>query len=828
VTKAKGKVEEVELLQIAGLDTRVWQKDGSSTDNTGVVFTLAGEVAKIGGIQPLLKWARSSTVTIDPKTGEEMSHTGASPFYDDEYGYRYPLMSIGSFNLNGAVEILLEFGGMLAVLRGNNVELLAVGRRVAKRPSEGTQFLQVGGAVLILNGVDRNLKWDGHILSPLGILSAPSAPETPSWNTGELGSTVPFGVTPGNGVLAEAYSGSAIIKTSDDISNEYRYRLTWVNNQGSESEASAPSELFTDLSVTPAVGVDVAFWVRVSGLGQAPPQPDIIGRRLYRAGASGVTYYLLADLPGGLSDLYNDGSSITYESPVALSPTGYNLPPPTVKFAMFLRGITFYAGNKSAPNALYYSRGNGMKESVPQPRNVVQVTTEDGSDYITAMCVASDYGLVFTNRSIHMVTISKSGEPIITPVSQTIGAVGSRAVVNFEGRVFFFSENGVFSFDGAAPRPLSSELSNLVGDLPPAFLVDVVAFSEPKERRVCFSVRSSTPTRNDVTHDEFGHGPVPSYPGIGEVKEGRLRENNEVWSVHVDTGAISKSSVSVFDAMSYKGETLVAFSRDHYGPFFLHQYTASADYVHPGVPESVWFRLTDLGMWDCQSTVGEREGFAPAEPIHSFFETRWLTGKNPESDKTFYRLDVFYVQTGDYEIDLAWFTDWETKEIGSASVPMMDPSAVTWGGTAENAIETVGAVSSSVRNWGDVYPGLDFEPKIPTTWGEERLRSVKISLSSGTQHDPSGRPFPVVPGSSDPVQDLRISVDESEGLTAKSIKFRFGTPEMTNKYPRAGREIDNWKIVGFVLFYTDHGIRAEGTDVGYEQPTYESWLLDTP
>lgn len=793
MTKAKGRVEEVDLLQIAGLDGRVWQKDGSSTDNSGIVFTLRGEVAKIKGIQPLLEWAqyrKDKRESADDDPAEEINGT-ISPFWNDTTGKLYPAMSIGAFNLNGAVEILVEFGGMVGVVRGNNIDVLLSGRRVATRPSEGTQFLQVGGAVLILNGVDRNMKWDGHVMSPLGILSVPGVPETPGWSSGNDVNGISWTIG-----AANTAPGTAIIKTNNDVSNEYKYRLTWVNNQGTESEACAPSVAVSDSNVTGAAVPGTAFWVRVTGLAQDPPQPDIIGRRLYRAGSAGINYYLLADLPGSKTDLYTDGTSITYISPVELSPAGYNLPPPVSKFAMFLRGVTFYAGSPSAPNILYYSRGDGLKEAVPQPRNAIQITTEDGSDYITAMCVASDYGLVFTRRSIHMVTMDKNNDPIVTPVSQTIGASGNRAVVNFEGRVYFFAESGVFMFDGSAPRPLSSELSTLVEDLPAAYLKDIVAFSEPKERRICFSVRVSTPDRNEASGvDEYGI-PLPITPGdgSGHRRARRTGENNEVWSVHVDTGAVSKTGVSVFDAMQYKGETLVTFSRDQYGPI-LNPPPATA-------PHDTWFRLTDIGMWGCLNNVAE------SDPIKSFFETRWLTGKNPESDKTFYRVDIFYTQTGDYELDLAWFTDWDHDPVGVASMPMMDSSAVTWGGSVED-IRDPGDVK--VRRWGDIGYGGTFEPVTGTTWDEERTRSVRVDLGSGMVK--TSQPFPA-----------EQYGDHGEGLTAKSIKLQFGCPEMTALYPRSGRLWEKWKIVGFILFYSDHGIRSDGTDADYEQPDFESYV----
>ena len=766
MSKARGKVEEVDLLQITGLDGRVWQKDGSSTDNIGVVFSLRGEVVRIPGIQPLVEWSafdRDDTGT--PGT------LPASPFYDELTGTLLPLMSIGSFNINGAVEIMLEYGGKVAVVRGNQVKVLAEGRRVARRPSEGTEFVQVGGAVLILNGVDQNLKWDGHVVSPLGILSSPGAPDIPGWTDARQAGSPLFSTDTTN-----TYPGTGIQKTQNDLDNNYTYKLTWTNSEGIESEPSPASLTISDSAITPSVSIpDRTFWVYVSGLSQQPPQPDIVGRRLWRAGSQGQLYYLIADLPGTLSDVYLDGTSVTYSSHIQLDAAGSNLPPPRAKFAIFMRGVTFYAGNPAAPRTLYHSRPDGRKGAVPQPGNTGQITTEDGSDVITALAVAADYGLVFTKRSIHMITLDKTSTPVITPISQTVGAVGNRAVASFEGSIYFFSHSGVFSFDGSSPRPLSSELNSMVEDLPEEFLKDTVAFVDSTKRRVCFSVCTG-------------------------VKRGQLEgnENNEIWILHIDTGAISKAPFSVYDAMQYKGEVLVSFGRNMFGPIEDEDAGAGNLTVINDAP----FRLTDLGMWGCLNSLAELEGY------ESFFETKWLTGKNPESDKTFHRVDLFYSQTGDYNIDLKWFVDWEDELVGTAPVSMHDGSATTWNSVISSS-SPYHAGEIQPRKWDDSYPvvgGVQFVPTYAGKWDEKRVRSVRIDLGAASLQETA----------------------QSEGLTAKSIKLRVELNEPEDVvtvssgdngdviYTLTGpdmRMIAQWKIIGIVLFYSDHGVRAEGTDV---------------
>ena len=56
MSRAKGITQSFEAAQVAGIDKRVWQDKGTSTDNRGVQFTLKGEVATTPGIRPLVWW----------------------------------------------------------------------------------------------------------------------------------------------------------------------------------------------------------------------------------------------------------------------------------------------------------------------------------------------------------------------------------------------------------------------------------------------------------------------------------------------------------------------------------------------------------------------------------------------------------------------------------------------------------------------------------------------------------------------------------------------------------------------------------------------------
>jgi hypothetical protein len=725
MSRARGKVEKLDLVQVAGIDTRVWQKEGTSTDNLGVAFSLNGEVVKTQGIVDLIEWGEQFG---DKSTNYLWSTSGiATPFYDPLTGRTLPIVAIGAFAMNGAVEILIEYDGKIAVVRGNKLETIASGRHIAKKASEATQFLQVGDIVLILNGRNPNIKWDGVKVSPLGIASVPGAPIIAE--AVSRSGAVAFNTAVTNDP-STFIPGLFIQKIDGETTTEYQYKMTWVSESGQESEAGGGSNIVTNEGVD-ASSSTKGYYMLVAGLSSLEaPSDDIIGRWLYRGGMGGFGWGKLAYLPGISGDTYLDVNPTDWTTIYVLPPVNWSLPPPLAKFAAFFRGRVFYGGNPENPTHLYYSHNvaiappglEGGIEAVAQPGNTVQIASPDGGDYITGIEVAGDYALVFTQETTHMLSVAKDGSPVVTPMSQTVGCVSNRAAVSFENKVFFMSRSGLYAFDGNKPVPISSAFSTMVMNMPQAHLRETVAWVNPSERRANFSVSTG--------------------PGAS---------NNEVWSVHVDTGAVSRLPFKVTDAAPYKGETLVAYTRtERFGP-------ATA----PGVPVEV----SNIGVWGCQNAIAGDE-----EAITGQFDTRWAIGKNPQADKTFYRADVFYVQTGDISVSVKWFTDWDRDVVGSSSFNSADPDALVWDGTL--------ADGTTARTWDNAYPvGTAFTAK---TWDERRIRSTRINLSSSPDSDPSG-----------------------EELTAKSIKFRFET--LTDDTP--------WRLVGLILYYSDHGARSEGTDL---------------
>lgn len=764
MTKARGSVQAFDPSQVTGIDTRVWQEKGTSSDNRGVYFSLKGEVVSAEGIRPLVRaWKK-----VPVKFG--------SPVHYAKMQFPRMITSIGTFTNEGRTDILIECDGKISLVQGESITHILTNRHIPKNLSEATRFLQVANNLLILNGRDPNMKWDGEKATPLGIAGAPEAPTI----LGEEDGATEISISEQRvGLL---WSGHAMTKTTTKVT--YKYKVSWVSEFGQESELSSASNAVNDDNV----GEKHRYMVMVAGLEGPAPQDDIIGRNLYRS-LDLITYYLIRYLPGTDGDTYLDGidpeAPLSDKSPDPLS----NGPPPLCRFAFYFRGRTYYSGNTENPTALWYSKDKGGKEAVPVD-NFLLIGT-NAADRITGFSLSSDFVLVFKESSTFMLTQDKNGVPILTPMSSNIGAVSDRAAVGFEGKVYFVSRQGINAFDGTKVVPISKDISEIVRKIPSDTLKNSIAWVDPPNRRVYFSIAS-----------------------------GPKSFNNEVWAIHVDNGALSRVEAVVTAAARYKDMMLVGYSSHvEHGPVTPENWIENSGGTNPGV--------NDLGVWGAGSAIyyfnnpggtftpsisGDGNTvvahFPPLSKVsmRRSFETRWLYGSSPQSDKTFYRVDVFYVQTGGYQVGskalntedfdnriyVKWFTDWDRNIIGEDYLTPADQDALLWNDAKLNSI---GGQTGPLL-WKDFHDTASIPKKL---WDEKRVRCKKINIRVTDPLDPLDH----LSGIARPKSQLvNTGSDQSgENITAKSLKLSFD-----------GGGDAGWRIVGFLLHMKDHGIRGEGTD----------------
>jgi hypothetical protein len=745
MSKARGKLQTFEPANVAGIDTRIWQGKGSASDINGVEFSLRGEIVKAFGYQRLLEWKKEETKKRTTDRGKPVDPRASS---EDNPLEGSEVLTLGTFTWGGSTELLIAYWttpteGVTPLLRGKvTVAVLETNAlreiysyyigKTRPRPNKYPRLIDVGPYMLITVDGMKPRKWDGRILSMVGIQDVPEPIQAAVVvGLGDEEDTDPTAIPTKVGDFWESYS----FGQDDATAAELEYYQTFLNMYGQESNLSAVSNrvvlndylgvdaksYFTPMTpgdmsgsnplltqynvqvategdyttdggktntlpnVTRSAGKKDNRLVAFLDLGDPPPQIDIVQRLIYRS-IGGQTPTALPRRLGVASNTHFDVRRIMTSSVTPAPAPGENDPPPSARWAFAFRGRVYYRGEDSL---LYYSKLN-FPEAV-SATNFIEINNNDG-DEITGWGAAQDYAIVFKRKSAYLLTHDKNEEPIITPLQATFGAITDRAVVSFDNNTYFLSDIGFHLFDGSSFKRLSSVLDEKVKQLPKHTREAATVFSDRQNNRVYISVNGN--------------------PGI---------ENNEVWVIHTDNGSFSViDDRSVVAAVPYKDEVVIASNADSDGN-------------------------ANLFLWGTGYDL-DGTGFTGS------YSTEWLELKNPHSDKRFYKLLMYFVQTGNVTMTVSWFTDWDDRTAaGSETFTLDETDTVYWG--------------KSDVTWSATGK-----------WDERRLVSKFVDLKE-------------------------VSGSTAQTITAKSMRFKFETTAANTPF----------RLVGWQVVADDYGERDEGT-----------------
>jgi len=763
MSKARGKLQTFEPANVAGLDTRVWQGKGSAGAIDGVEFSLRGEIVKAFGYQRLLEWERAPVTKLtlgsprDPGGTSQIIVPGSKAEVNPFAGFE--ILTLGTFTWGGSTELVVAywvppghsprssvpaegtdaFRGkvLIAVLETNRLKIIYsyfLGR-TKPRPNKYPRFIDAGPYLVITVDGMKPRKWDGKLLTMMGLHVVPEPIQAAAIvGTGD-DRDAPTDKPSAVGDFWESHS----FGQDDATAAELQYFQTFLNMYGQESNLSAASNRLV-LSDYLMVDAKKSF---------SPTNAWQQGDQLQTGQPNTSASSMVVTTEGSYS---TDGSSDNTIPTVTRNEAADNLrlvafldlgdPPPQVDIVQRLlyRSVGSQAptslprrlgvasnthfdvrrvvassvtpapgpGENDPPpparwaftfrgrvyyrgedSVLYYSKLN-FPEAV-SATNFIEINTNDG-DTITAWGAAQDYAIVFKRKSAYLLTHDKSEEPIITPLQGTFGAITDRAVISFNNNTYFLSDIGFHLFDGSSFKRLSAILDEKVKQLPVHTREAATVFPDRANNRIYIAVNGN--------------------PGV---------ENNEVWAIHTDNGAFTViDGRSVVAAVPYKDEVVVASNEDLNG--------------NP-----------NLFLW---GTGYDVDGSA----FTGSYSTEWLELKNPHSDKRFYKLLMYFVQTGNITMTVSWYTDWDERTAaGSATFTLKADDALYW--------------DDATKTWSDDYK-----------WDERRLVSKFVDLKetlSGTAQD----------------------------ITAKSVRFEFKTTAADTPF----------RLVGWQVVADDYGERAEGT-----------------
>ena len=437
--------------------------------------------------------------TVDPSTGAWDNRLGYEKFFASSAAYlpftnQERIESLYVWNTHNSAKTYHLFeaartGSTTSTLyytvgngpTGPTLETVRLGRTVPTNSEPATSFAPFGRFLIITNGHDQPAKFDGERLTPLGWQSIPG-PVTP-WrvDTGDLGvgneQNITIGAPAGQttNYLPEGFvQNIGLGSTTNDAKNAYKWKVSWVNETGSESPLSPGSELVT--WVTPNYSTGVVFYRnRRNGvyLSDVPVGPSgTVARRLYRTmnlgdGATtdgNETYFFVAQINNNLETVYVDYTPDQFLVNLAPEATQSILfPAVSTRFSATFKGVLFIDGGQANSTRIFYS--NPLSPDSFSSSSYFEVGVREGGD-ITGLFPYYNQLLVFRENSIEMIRGDSVNGFQITPFLSGVGTRAASTATTIPGiGVLFLGNDGIYRINGGLDGGSTIKVSKVSDDL---------------------------------------------------------------------------------------------------------------------------------------------------------------------------------------------------------------------------------------------------------------------------------------------------------------------------------------------------------------------------
>jgi hypothetical protein len=461
------------------------------------------EVQRVGGLDELLPQKDDSATilenfTVDPATGGWDNRIGYEKFFPNGVLYqpfttekRIHSLYVWSTH-NGARTYHLFESENIASQRvdlkftvgntgaGGGLVTVDAFRKIPTLNEPVTDYEPFGRYLIIVNGHDKPMKFDGDRALPLGWETVP-APVTP-WGTDaddlkDAGSFQNFiiqeipGKSQGPGSFQQTIGLGYI---EDNQKNAYRWRVSWISESGSESPMSAPSETINWDTITG--GATAAYdnkrqAVYLDDLPLGPP--GTVARRIYRTknlgkGSSSdatAAYYFIDEIKNNTEVSYVDYTPDQFLSTLAPDTVdSVTFPASGARFSATFKGSLFLDGGQTSPTRIFYS--NPLNPDSFSASDYFDVGVRDGGD-ITGLFAYYNMLIIFRESSIELVRGDNVNGFNVVPFIQGIGCGAINSVTSVPGvGVMFLGNDGVYrifgGLDGGSQVQIEKMTPNLV------------------------------------------------------------------------------------------------------------------------------------------------------------------------------------------------------------------------------------------------------------------------------------------------------------------------------------------------------------------------------
>ena len=433
----------------------------------------------------------------DNRIGWERYMSSRADFVPWATAKRIDSMFIWSRNSGAQQWVITEENGTLAFLRHMQASLqtLDSGRAIPVPTTACTQYIPMGRWLIVLNGVDRPMKWLGW---PIDINSSPSAnPGNLLYSLGWDGapsSPDPWEVEPSPRAdleggrlcsLPNSYQGGSaddrdwtVNKTFLGTSSvlvrpAYFYKVTYVNNAGSESPVSASSRMLEWGNQADSADFEHATYAVVVDVPRGPE--GTVARRIYRTKNQGSTntgvltadvstgdglFYFVGQIDNNIEPVFIDtvsDSELGMGAPSAAD--SIKLPAPNARFGAVFKSCLFLDGGAEEDSRLYWSN-----PGTPDTFQALSYTDLSGSPggAVSGLYAYYNMLLVFRERGIDVVVGDFITGFQISTLRQNISPRAPNTVATIpELGVVFLAEDGIYLLSGGVQGGAQIEVKRI-------------------------------------------------------------------------------------------------------------------------------------------------------------------------------------------------------------------------------------------------------------------------------------------------------------------------------------------------------------------------------
>lgn len=406
----------------------------------------------------------------DPQTHAWTNDLGYEPFFNGSLtngpftignGLNAPVDSLYVFQKHGSRQqhILFECKGKLGVLEpwtSSKVKILSTNRTEPTPNGVRTSYETFGRYCVITNGIDNPIKFTGERLLPLGWAEIPGDPVVRAVRdpvaAGDLTALEASDdyVGSGNNIYQgdDAYF-EGVTSADATESVKYFYRISFVNENGSESPLSNDSNQFSyqGTSITRNGNTGVP---KVCAVLDIPRGPEgTIARRIYRTQQDGKRslFYFLDEIKNNSSLTYVDyrqDRSLGAEAPDRT----YSVPFPSrgCRFTSAFKNCLFVDGGEMDPTRLYYSAP--LEPDRFPAFNYFEVGTREGGDIVGLETYYNSL-LVFRENAVDLIRGDATTGFELVPFVVGIGAYSHNTIIAIPNvGVSFVSRDGIYLIGG--------------------------------------------------------------------------------------------------------------------------------------------------------------------------------------------------------------------------------------------------------------------------------------------------------------------------------------------------------------------------------------------